>query len=52
MGNQERCFYKIANLTVAISVIECQTWFLINAKQKLTNEDVGACGRGTHQAKS
>ena len=23
--NQERCFYKIAIITVAISVIECQT---------------------------
>ena len=34
-----------------LSAIECQTWFLINAKQ-ITYEDVGACGRGTHQAKS
>ena len=31
--NQERCFYKIAHITVATSGIECQTWFLINAKQ-------------------
>ena len=29
-----------------LSVIECQML------SKLSNEDVGACGRGTHQAKS
>ena len=35
MENQKRCFYKIAHITVAITVIECQTWFLINAKQSI-----------------
>ena len=35
------------------SVIECQTWFLINAiLSNLSNEDVGACRSGTHRAKS
>ena len=35
-----------------LSVIECQTCFFYLMLSKLSYEDVGACGRGTHQAKS
>ena len=54
MESQERCFYKIAHITVAKChrVPNLFFFFLINAISKLSNEDVGACGRGTHQAKS
>ena len=48
--NQERCFYKLTHITVT----KCQS-----AKPGislmlsiLSNEAVGACGRGTHQEKS
>ena len=46
MENQERCFYKIAHITVA----KCHRVYLMLSK--LSNEDVGACGRGSHLAKS
>ena len=32
-GKSREVIVQIAHITVAISVIECQTWFLINAKQ-------------------
>ena len=36
MENQERCFYKLL-ISQLLSVIECQTWFLINDKQIMIN---------------
>ena len=48
MENQERCFYKIAYITFA----KCPRVFFYLMLSKLSNEEVGACGRGTHQAKS
>ena len=37
MENQERCFYKIAHITVA----KCQTWFLAHLSQRLIGELIG-----------
>ena len=53
MWKIKRGAFTIAHITVATSVIECQARpdFKLMLS-KLSNEDVGACGRGTHQAKS
>ena len=54
MENQERCYYKIAHITVAKChrVSTCFFFFFKLMLSKLSYEDVGACGRATHQAKS
>ena len=41
MENQKRCFYKLLISLVAISVIECQTWFLINLMKMLEHVEEG-----------
>ena len=51
MENQERCFYKIAHITVAKCHRVPTLFFFLLILSKLSNEDIGACGRGTHQAK-
>ena len=51
MWNIKRGAFTKLLISQLLSVIECQTWIELMLS-KLSNEDVGACGRGTHQAKS